>query len=172
MTLTLVLWLRNGRKYAEIAAGDTGVPFYEWCVPVYEPMRLVDWCAHVPTLCEPKVARFRLTDEHAVRMYALGRRRFHYLCTTEWTPEPTGPHDDNELVPPHVRERIEREARVWEATKKQMALLEAGAFPGEQPVMAQPLTIVVAKPYYGKALSESYMEQVTELKKYIYKRDD
>jgi hypothetical protein len=131
MTLTLVLWLQNGRKFEERAAPDLGCPLSEWRVPVHngppwlhpeEVNRQRHFVADV---------RFVLTEDPviALRMYQIGRRRFHYICDSDWMPRS---HDDDaeyDCMPPHVREAIERQVRTADVVQKHLQLMEVGKFP-------------------------------------------
>ena len=150
MTIALVLWLQNGRKYGEVPVPDRGGVPWDYRLVVFDPpaawrtAMYANPSEEVPSdggIAPTRDVRFMLTEcgdlsfdrgeswsPAAGLMYKLGRRRFHYLEPTGWTPAPTGPDDDNELMPPHVRDRIERESRVWKAVKKDIALLQAGAF--------------------------------------------
>jgi hypothetical protein len=128
-TLTLVLWLSNGEKYGEWAAPDGYVPSF-WSIPICQPM---SWDAREyaapPRAPELHTVDFHCTDPQSVSaLYALGRRRFHYIERTGWLPR-SPERDLEELEPEHVRERRARGNRVNDAVVKQLELMRAGQFP-------------------------------------------
>lgn len=152
MTLTLVLWLQNGQKYSDVAVPDRGGVPWDYRLTVYEPLPLTaalhDYTAEMADLrCPTRDIRFVLTEcggitndsgaSHVLAAnltYRFGRRRFHYRCTEVWAPD--AEYERDVRGPVHIAERRERIQRANEAWRKQMALLDAGAFPGEGPAYA------------------------------------